>query len=314
MRNPHLQTIVPSQLRSLPKTPIHRETFTLPDGDFIDVDYTDNASGPVLILLHGLEGSTESQYIQAMLNQAHRAGWQGVGMHFRGCSGRDNSLPRSYHSGDIEDFHELLLALHVKYPHRKFAAAGYSLGGSVILNWLATHNESKLLDAACAVSVPYELATCASRMNQGFSRVYRNHFMKTLRDKVRRKAPLLAQHKVDIDLRAIEDSNDFWVFDHHVTAKLHGFRDAEDYYRSCSSKPKLKSINIPTLLIHSLDDPFMHPHCVPQPEDLSDAVELELTQHGGHLGFVSGSIPLRPRYDWLETRMMHFLKEKLEGE
>ena len=314
MKNPHLQTIAPSRLRKQAKLNLQRHRLQLQDGDFLDLDIIDSSKSsqaPILLLFHGLEGSVESQYIQAMLHQAKQANWTAIGMHFRGCSGESNQLPRSYHSGETEDLeHTIQYALDT-YPDRPILAAGFSLGGSALLNLLAHSSCADKLTAACTISVPFELAECANKMNQGFSRVYRNHFLATLRQKIRSKQHLLKGH--EIDFKQVEQKDDFWTFDHLVTAPLHGFLSAKDYYQRCSSRSKLKYISRPTLIIHSLDDPFMHPGCVPKPSEVSASIELEITQHGGHLGFVSGSTPFRPDYSWLETRIMHFFTQQIKS-
>lgn len=312
MKNPHLQTIAPSRLRKQAKLVLQRHRLQLSDGDFLDLDIIDSSNAahtPVLLLFHGLEGSVESQYIQAMLHRADQAHWTAIGMHFRGCSGEVNQLPRSYHSGETEDLEHLIQYSLKHYPDRPILAAGFSLGGSALLNLLAQSPYADKLTAACTVSVPFELAECANKMNQGFSRVYRNHFLSSLRQKVRSKQHLLQRENIDFE--QLEKKDDFWVFDHLVTAPLHGFNSAKDYYQRCSTRPKLKAIKRPTLIIHSLDDPFMHSGCVPQPCEVSPSVELEITQHGGHLGFVSGNTPFRPDYSWLETRIMHFFTQQL---
>lgn len=314
LKNPHLQTIVPSRLRKQRRPDVQRHRLDLDDGDFIDLDIVHSTATqpvPVLLLFHGLEGSTESQYIQSMLLQAQHLGWSAIGVHFRGCSGEPNRLPRSYHSGEVKDLEAVIDYSQQCYPNSPLLAAGYSLGGSALLNLLSDSPYADRLTAACAVSVPFELAECAHRMNRGFSRVYRNHFLQTLRDKLRTKQALLRQHRIEIDWDKTQAENDFWAFDHHVTAPLHGFSSVDDYYQRCSSRPKLKDIQRPTLIVHALDDPFMHPGVVPQPQELSNSIQLELSQHGGHLGFVSGKLPFRPRYDWLEKRQIAFFQQQL---
>ena len=312
MRNPHLQTITPSRLRKQAPLALQRQRLQLKDGDFLDLDIIDRNTtddAPVLLLFHGLEGSVKSQYIQAMLHQAKQAGWIAIGMHFRGCSGEPNQLPRSYHSGETEDLEHLIQYSLTHYPGRPILATGFSLGGSALLNLLAQSPYADKLLAACAVSVPFELAESASKMNQGFSKVYRNHFLSSLRQKVRSKKHLLSAH--NIDLAKVERENDFWAFDHLITAPLHGFKSAKDYYQRCSTRSQLKAIQQATLIIHSLDDPFMHAGCVPTPTEVSASIELEITQHGGHLGFVSGNTPFRPDYSWLENRIMDFFKREI---
>lgn len=312
MKNPHLQTIAPSRLRKQAKLDLQRHRLQLQDGDFLDLDIVNGnktEQAPILLLFHGLEGSVESQYMQAMLHQAKQAKWTAIGMHFRGCSEESNLLLRSYHSGETADLEQVIQYALDHHPGRPILAAGFSLGGSALLNLLAHSPYADKLVAACTVSVPFDLAECATRMNHGFSRVYRNHFLTTLRQKIRRKQHLLNGQVIDFE--RVEKNDDFWAFDHLVTAPLHGFLSATDYYQRCSSRPKLKAISRPTLIVHSLDDPFMHSGCVPKPSEVSASIELEITQHGGHLGFVSGNTPFRPNYSWLEKRIMHFFEQQL---
>lgn len=313
MRNRHLQTILPSRFRKVPSAPTRRYRLELDDGDFLDLDVLDSSrdEAPVLLLFHGLEGSADSQYIKAMLLQAKQQDWRAMATHFRGCSEEPNRLPRSYHSGETADLEHVIQYASTAYPHSPLVAVGYSLGGSALLNLLADNPNADKLAAACAVSVPYDLAASADVMNQGFARIYRNHFLKTLCEKAQNKARLYQEHHYDLDLVAAQSKQDFWVYDHYITAPLHGFDSVEDYYQRCSSGRKLHRITRPTLLVHALDDPFMHSGVVPQAKDLPSNIELEISKYGGHLGFVSGHIPLRPKYDWLEKRLMMFLEQQL---
>lgn len=298
-------------IRRAPRVDLKRERIELPDGDFVDIDWArapDDAA-PVVLVLHGLEGSSDSQYARGMLQALHRRGLGGAVMHFRGCSGEPNRLARSYHSGDTGDFAYVVDLLRTRAPDRPIAAVGYSLGGNVLLKYLGERASAAPLTAAVAVSVPYLLNRCADRIDQGFSRIYQWELMRRLRHSVVRKLGRLA---MPIDAARLRRLRRFWDFDEHVTAPLNGFADAEDYYRRSSSRQFLKSIAVPTLLIHAFDDPFMTPDTPPRPEDLSPAIRPAFSPHGGHVGFVAGPWPWRADY-WLETTIPRFLVPLLKA-
>ena len=303
----HLQTLWPFFFRRPPRLALSAERLELPDGDFVDLRLTPPASGPVVAVFHGLEGCVDSHYARPLLAAIHRAGWRGAFMHFRGCGGEHNRLARSYHSGDTGDIAFLLERLGQRFPGVPLAAVGYSLGGNALLKYLGEAERRGRLRAAAAVSVPYLLAVGAERLNRGFSKVYRRHLLRLLRDKVSRK---FAAMDCPIDINNISQLNDFFKFDERVTAPLHGFDSARDYYAQSSSRQYLKSIDVPALLIHARDDPFMTEAVLPAATELSPSVQLELTQTGGHIGFVGGALPGRAAY-WLEGRIMAFLSQHL---
>lgn len=303
LRNRHLQTIVPNTFRPLPRQEIRRERIELPDGDFVDADWTTGMEGPIVILLHGLEGSRKSRYAAWTLKRLHDAGYRGVLLHFRGCSGEVNRKASGYHSGHTADFDYFLRRLRSYEPHARIAAVGYSLGGNALLKWLGEHRSEHLLQTAVAVSVPFRLEQCAMAINRGFARVYQAHLLRRMLRTARKKLHLFhdAGHKPDLDaIRCFSD------FDEALTAPLHGFRNASDYYARASSAQFLRHITTPTLIIHAVDDPFMTPDTVPREEELSPAVTLELSERGGHVGFVAGRRPWRPEY-WLEDRVIAHL-------
>jgi predicted alpha/beta-fold hydrolase len=301
LRSPHLQTLWPVLARRKPPAG-RRERFELPDGDFLDLLWFDG-EGPLVIVMHGLEGSIESHYAAAMMHSLRQHGFTGLFMHFRGCSGEPNRLDRAYHSGETADFMAVLehaVAMSGKPLH---AAIGYSLGGNVLLKWLGETGESAPLERAVAVSVPFRLEAAGQRLEQGFSRLYQNHLMKKMRNGYKARFEMRPS-PLDVD---VESLRTFWQFDDQVTAPLHGFAGADDYYRRCSSRQFLKSIARPTLILHAEDDPFMFPETVPGEEELSPQVTLELSRHGGHVGFIGGSLlPTR----WLEQRIIGYLQEE----
>lgn len=306
LKSAHLQTSYATLFRGRSALDLRRERIELEDGDFLDLDWLRETFGPVVLVLHGLEGSSDSPYARGMLAAIQRRGWRGVVMHFRGCSGELNRLPRSYHSGDTADLEAVVRLLSAR-GEEPAAAIGYSLGGNVLLKWLGEHGAGAPLRAAVAVSVPYTLALAADRLARGLSRIYQRRLIDDLRAKLHRK---FAAGASPIDLTRAHHSRDFWEFDDRVTAPLHGFKDVDDYYTRSSSRPYLRHIRIPTLMIHARDDPFMTPNVLPHAHELSPSSRLEISDHGGHVGFVHGRYPWRPRY-WLEERIPEYLEAYL---
>jgi predicted alpha/beta-fold hydrolase len=299
----HLQTVYPTLFRHGPGIALRRERLELDDGDFLDLDWTQGEQGPVVLVLHGLEGSSRSPYARGMLAAAHSRGWRGVVMHYRGCSGEPNRLPRSYHSGETGDLSLVIDHLRSTGDVPALAVVGYSMGGNVLLKWLGEAQSGAAIDAAVAVSVPFTLSLAADRLKRGFSRVYQQRLIAELRAKLRHK---FCHRDCPIDLERANASRDFWEFDDRVTAPLHGFEDVHDYYTRSSSRQYLRNIRVPTLILHARDDPFMTPDVLPVRDELSPSIELEVSPCGGHVGFVYGKLPWRPRY-WLEERIPDFL-------
>ena len=302
-RGPHGQTLWARLVRRPPHVALRRERLELPDGDFIDLDWTEKGSGPIVIVLHGLEGSSDSPYARGLLQAIEHRGWRGVVMHFRGCSGEPNRLARSYHSGDTGDLDFLVATLRRREPRAPLATVGFSLGGNVLLKWLGKAGSVAPLHAAVAVSVPFVLHGAAERLQQGFSRVYQWQLLRSVRHTVNAKRRHMELPLKSRDLSALKNFRDF---DEHITAPLHGFDSADHYYTVSSSRQYLGGITVPTLLLHARDDPFMTESAIPRPDELSESVTLELSPHGGHVGFVAGTWPWRPRY-WLDERIPAYL-------
>lgn len=295
LRHAHLQTLWPALCRRpVNNIILKRERIELPDGDFIDLDWT-SGTGPIVIVLHGLEGSLESSYAKGMLRALQDHHYRGVFMNFRGCSGEANRFPRAYHSGETSDLDSIIQFLKTREPHTPLAAVGFSLGGNVLLKWLGETKNKNPLCAAVAISVPFELFKAIKRVNRGFSRVYQWHLLKCLQKKMKLKS---------IPAEGFQTLREF---DNAITAPLHGFKDANDYYIRCSSRQFLPGIAVPTLLLHAKDDPFMTEDVVPTFEELPSCVQLEASEKGGHVGFVAGRFPWRPIY-WLEKRVPEFLR------
>ena len=301
--NPHLQTLWPYLFRGAPALTYQNERLELHDGDFVDLSWTPNTSGPLVAVFHGLEGSIHSPYAAAMMAAIHRRGWRGVLMHFRGCSGTPNRLDRAYHSGETGDIEFLIRTLCNRFPGTAIASIGYSLGGNAMLKYLGTVAASAGVDAAVAVSVPYLLHESAKRLSQGFSQVYQFHLVRSLKRKVRRK---FANKPAPFDLARLDSLNTFYQFDDAITAPMHGFAGVDDYYTRSSSRQYLSGIRVPALLIHAEDDPFMTPSSIPNENELPDNVMLEVCSGGGHVGFIGGHIPGKAEY-WLEQRIINYL-------
>jgi hypothetical protein len=304
---PHLQTLWPNTLRPRPRVRLARERLELPDGDFLDLDWAPDRSGPLVLVLHGLEGSSKSGYAAGILRRLAQTGFQGVLMHARGCSGEPNRLHRAYHAGETGDLAQVIEELKTRFPGRPLAAVGYSLGGNALLKWLGETGADNPLAAAVAVSVPFVLGHAHERLQGGFSRLYQWHLMGKMKRGVRRKRDLPGY---PVDVAAVQRLTTFREFDDQVTAPLHGFDGVDDYYARASSRLFLAGIQRPTLVLHARNDPFMFAHSVPTEQELSPCIRLELSEHGGHVGFVEGKIPGLARY-WLERRIPQWLRETL---
>ncbi|EKT4521638.1 hydrolase [Pseudomonas sp. NY15356] len=315
LSNPHLQTLWGPLWRKLADLPRTRERLWLADGDFLDLDWhgPHQADTPVVLVLHGLTGSSHSPYVKGLQQALQARGWASVAVNWRGCSGEPNLLARSYHSGASEDLAEAVRHLRAQRPLAPLYAVGYSLGGNVLLKYLGESGSASQLEAAVAVSVPFRLDQCADRIGLGFSKVYQAHFMREMRAYVQRKQ----QHFRDNGhleglaelerLGSLRNLRTFWDFDGKITAPLNGFRDAHDYYRRASSRYYLGGNRTPTLIIHSSDDPFVFRHSLPGRDELAPQTHFELHARGGHVGFVEGSLR-NPGY-YLERRIPQWLAE-----
>jgi len=308
-RNAHLQTLWPYLLRRRPRLALTRERLELPDGDFLDLDWAArDGAGPIVLVLHGLEGSSESKYALGLVKAAVARGWRAAILNFRGCSGEPNRLPRSYHSGETGDLSYVVALLEARHPRAPIAVVGYSLGGNALLKWLGERRDKTPVAAAAAVSVPFLLAQCAWRMERGFSRIYQWSLVHRLKRSIEAKRRRMALPLVDTDLSGVHS---FREFDDRVTAPLHGFAGVNEYYARSSSRQYLRHVAVPTLIVHARDDPFMTETAIPTAGELSPAIEFALQECGGHVGFVSGAWPWRAHY-WLERRIPEFLSRHLD--
>jgi predicted alpha/beta-fold hydrolase len=325
LRNPHAQTLFSNFFRRPPQLPRTRETLTLPDGDFLDLDWHLPAErppqGPLVLVVHGLSGSSESHYVLGLQAALAQHGWGSVAMNCRGASGRPNNLPRAYHAGGSDDLQRVLAHMRQHHAAAPLAVVGYSLGGSMTLNLMGQTGDVAPVFAAVAVSVPLLLPVCADRMDRGFSRIYRQHFMAELTAQWEEKMRHLERRGDMASAARVRERlgrgpfRSFWHFDNDLIAPLHGFRDVHDYYRRASPRQFLARIRRPTLVIQSRDDPFMTPGVLPDAGELSPAVHFELCREGGHVGFIEGGTPRAPRY-YLEHRIPAFLQaagEAIQG-
>jgi len=274
-----------------PVPAFRRERWTTPDGDFIDVDFQgDDADAPLLVLFHGLEGSSASHYAQAFAHWARKHGWRFAVPHFRGCSGELNLAPRAYHSGDFEEIGWVLQ--RIRSQHRgTVAAVGVSLGGNALLRWAEEAGESalKIASAVCAVSSPIDMTASGRAIGAGFNRqVYTRMFLRSMKPNALRK---LAQHPGLFDREKLIAARTLYEFDDVFTAPLHGFRGVDDYWSRGSAKPHLNRIRLPALVLNARNDPFVPAHCLPHQRDVGEFVTLWQPRHGGHVGFPGGRWP-----------------------
>jgi predicted alpha/beta-fold hydrolase len=294
----HAQTFFAVVARRALKLPLERRRLDTPDGDFIDVDVLRGRPGaPTVLVVHGLEGSSQSGYVQQVLAGCQARGWHGWALNLRSCSGEPNRHAASYSSGDFRDVAWLL----EEVLDGDVFVVGFSLGGSVVLNLLA-QRPSPRLKAAVAVSAPYDLARGARFLDSGqpFARVYLGNFLLTMKAKALVKA---ATFPGTIDPDAVRRAHTIRDFDHAVTAPLFGFSSAEDYYARCSAGPQLAAIKAPTLLLSAMDDALAPADAIPPTAERH--LDVLVTRHGGHVAFVEGSV-LRPRF-WAEARMLRWL-------
>ncbi len=306
LRGPHAQTMVPSLLRPLPRLSFELERLELEDGDFVDLAWSGPASATrVAVLVHGLTGGFESKYLRGTALKLNALGWQTVALQLRGGGAEPNRTSRLYNHGDTADLRHLWKLLRERRPQARVAAVGWSLGANVLLKSLHEEGDAAPLAVAVAACAPFELAACAERLRTGSARIYQKKLLDGLKQIVRLRHPRLPV-PAGVDLVKTLAARDFFEFDDAYTAPLNGYRDALDYYARCSSRGFLKSIQVPTLIINAIDDPFMTRSMLPQASELSPAVTLELAQRGGHVGFLGADARGRAEF-WLERRIAQHL-------
>lgn len=281
---------------------LSHERFELNDGDFVDLCWSKKTERPIVVLLHGLEGSLHSHYAGNLMLALEKVGFRPVLMHFRGCSGEPNRLARSYHSGDTGDLEQVVEYINHISSAPVHAAIGFSLGGNVLLKWLGQTGDSNPLQLGVAVSVPFILADAANRLERGLSHMYEIHLVNSLKRSYIEKFRRIGS-PLDVEISKLKG---FWEFDDRVTAPLHGFSGVDHYYSESSCRQYLANIKVPTRIIHALDDPFMFTETVPGDGEVSANVEFLLARNGGHVGFVSGKFPWKAEY-WYEQKIIEFL-------
>jgi hypothetical protein len=311
----HLQTLWGKLFRRQKPAQTVVERWDTPDGDFLEVHRLSAADArPRVMFLHGLEGTVRSHYAQGLLNEAARRGWGADLLIFRSCGSEPNRARRFYHSGETADAGFALDRIAEEFPSSPIAIAGVSLGGNVLLKMLGEKGSDlpKQLRAAAAISVPFDLERSSKRINRGFSRFYQRFFLGSLRRKAQEKAirfPDLAPAQRISALRTLED------FDNLITGPLHGFRDAQDYYRRSSSLPYLERIRLKTLLLSAVDDPMLPPEVLDEVREVArrnPALHIEFAEKGGHAGFIAGLWPWRPFY-YAEYRVGEFFADAFAG-
>ncbi len=305
----HVQTIYPPLFARRPTMAYQRERWDTtpngkPDGDFIDVDRVKGSStSPMLVVFHGLEGSSKSIYALNLMAEAKARGWRGIVPHFRGCSGEINRLPRAYHSGDATEIDWILRRVKAEAPEQPVYVVAISLGGNASLKWLGEQGSAaaSVVEAVAAVSAPLDLMASGTALEQGFCKLYTNMFLTTMKKTALKKLELhpgIFNRDVVVAARTLRE------FDNEVTAPLHGYRDTDDYWTRASAKSGLANVRVPTLLLNAQNDPFLPASVLPIKTEVSAHVTLDFPQHGGHVGFLSAPFP--GYSSWMPQRVFHF--------
>lgn len=313
-RNGHVHTIYPAIFRRINDVTYERERITLPDTDFLDLDWSrrpeDKTDFPkrVGLVLHGLEGSADGSYVRGMVRAINQAGWDAVACNFRGCSGEPNRLLRSYHAGATEDLAAVLKHITSTTGYKEIVLVGFSLGGNLMLKYLGDIGAALPVQVigAAGVSVPCDLAASVDAMSTRANKLYIARFMRNLREKMREKARTFPG---EISIDRLDEITTFQEFDDLYTAPLHGYANADAYWRACSCLRGLVHIKIPTLILNAADDPFLAPACFPvSTAQSSRTVHLEMPDYGGHVGFVDYK---KDRRYWSEQRIVSFFEQYL---
>ena len=303
LRNGHLATIYPTLFRQIGSPTIERERLELPDGDFMDLDWSDRKHSRLAIIGHGLEGESSAKYIRGMSLALQKRGWDTLAWNCRGCSGEPNRLLRSYHSGVSDDLGHVVDHA-IAQGYQSVALIGFSLGGNIVLKYLGEQGSGipPEVKAGIAFSVPCDLTSSSLRLGDWDNKIYMSRFMDDLKEKIIQKHE---KFPGKLNLEGIKSVKTFAQFDDRFTAPLNGFTNARDYWTRASSKPHLEAIQIPALMIQAANDPFLPPPCFPKEiAEASKSFHLEIPRHGGHVGFTSR----RSEY-WSETRCAGFLGE-----
>lgn len=309
---PNMQTLTGAFIRPAEKLNFTRQRWETPDGDFLDIDRMGGPPGaPLLLVLHGLEGSSDSKHVLGILGEARSLGWQGVALNFRSCSGEPNRAKRSYHGGETSDVRWVIRRLIEEDPARPMVCAGYSLGGNILLKYLGEEGAAlpAQIKGAVAISAPFDLKASAMMLEKSFHGIYNRRLVKSMKMKAREK---LKRFPDLVDPEKLQAARTLEQFDNLVTAPVHGFRDADEYWAAASSAQFLSGIRRPTLLISAKDDPFLPESCLPVKAVSGNRfLSADFPDRGGHVGFVAGAWPLRP-FAWAERKAAVFLRGRLE--
>ncbi|ALS34435.1 hypothetical protein PTRA_a3465 [Pseudoalteromonas translucida KMM 520] len=297
---------MPRFFRPFHHTRYQLEQLDTPDGDFIELAWSlpHNETAPLAVVLHGLEGNINSFYAKGMMKALKKQGFAVVLMHFRNCSTEVNRLPRAYHSGDTADLSFFINHLKQLYPNRPLVAVGFSLGGNVLAKYLGEQQQQCPLSAAALVSAPYDLSASSDVIRKSLGKIYQKYLLDRMKKSMQRKLPQI-EKKISLTPEQLMKIDDLLEFDNQLTAPLHGFENAHDYYRQASAMPYLKHIAVPTLIIHAKDDPMLSIKAVPSRQDVSEHVTLRISEKGGHVGFISGKNPFKPVF-WLEQAVPRY--------
>ena len=304
-RNGHIQTIFPSLFRKVRGIQYDRERIFTPDEDFLDLDWSRVGANRLAVISHGLEGNSGRSYVRGMVRAVNRSGWDALAWNMRGCSGEPNLTLRFYHSGATNDLNAVIEHVVDQRQYDSIALIGFSLGGNLTFKYLAERSEElePYLSRAAACSVPCDLRAGSMKMARFNNRIYMKRFTRLLHEKIKAKKRLMPGKIDDKDYHLVRTFKDF---DDRYTAPIHGFKDAEDYWRQASSKQFLSDISIPTLLVNARNDPFLSQPCYPIEEATANPnFFLEMPESGGHVGFIS--FGKRGEY-WFESRVVEFLE------
>lgn len=307
MRSGHLNTLYSALFRKTAKVTYERERLLTLDQDFIDLDWVKNGNRRLIIVTHGLEGSSYSRYLRCFVNNVSQVGWDILAWNLRGCSGVPNLKLRSYHSGSSDDLQMVFSHALFKKQYDQIALVGFSLGGNITLKFLGEQASSVagLISAAVTVSVPCDLESAANNTNRWQNLIYRRYFLNSLRNKIIAKQAAFPGYLQNVDLFKLKT---FYDFDNYYTAPVHGFRTAKEYWRICSSKHYLRTIEVPTLILNAADDPLLTEECFPyDAAKESRFVSLETPNDGGHVAFRLGNHSLA----YSELRALEFLDQHL---
>lgn len=308
LKNAHVQTLFASFFRKEKLKKTELEIFWLDDGDFVECVWQKEKpkdERPIVVLFHGLAGSVNSPYVIGIMNALEKKGFASVLMQFRGCGQKENLKPYAYHSGETSDAKAFIEYLQTTYPKSKLHAVGFSIGGNMLLKLLGEWGEASPIHSAVSVSAPLRLDICANTIEKGFARVYQNYLLKPLKKTLIEKyAKFEMQKLLSLSKDEVKNIKTIRAFDDAYVAPMFGFSSSADYYAKCSARQFLKDIETKTLIIHALDDPFMSSAILPNEDELSSSIMLEVSPHGGHVGFVAGSF--REPVSWLDNRIVGF--------